>query len=72
MKLKLISTFILSFIPIVLCQNQLSAYEDKIPYDLHDEHDKTDIFAIQLDSSEEDLDEEEEELEELEKYEQDK
>lgn len=49
-----------------------STNQDKIPYDLHGEHDKTDIFAIPLDSSEEEEEQEEEELEELQKHEQEK
>lgn len=71
MKSKFLSIFC-STIFSMLCFTQLSAHDDTIPYDLHPEHDKTDVFAIQLDSSEEELEEEEEELEELEKYEQHK
>ncbi len=38
-------------------------YNDNPPYNFHDETDKTDIFAIQLDSSEEEQNEELETLE---------
>lgn len=38
-----------------------------IPYNLHEEADKTDSFAVGLDSSEEEQDEELEELHQLEK-----
>ena len=40
-------------------------YNDNPPYDFHGEIDKTDIFAIPLDNSEEEQDEE---LESMEKY----
>lgn len=39
-------------------------YNDHPAYNLHDEHDKTDIYAIPLDSSEEEVNEELESLEE--------
>lgn len=57
---------------MVLSATPPAANEEKIPYDLHGEHDKTDIFAIPLDSSEQEEEEEEENLEELQKYEQSK
>lgn len=59
-----------SLVSLIFSGAQLSAHDETPTYDLHDEHDKTDIFAIQLDSSEEELAEEEDELEGLEKYEQ--
>lgn len=72
MKSKFISIFMCSIAPMFLSAAQPAVSQDKIPYDLHDEHDKTDIYAIQLDSSEEELDEEEDELEDLQNYEQSK
>lgn len=69
MKLKLTSLFLFCFAPFVLNAHS-AAEQDTIPYDLHDEHDKTDIYAIQLDSSEEELDEEENQLENIQKEEQ--
>lgn len=58
--------------PMLLSATQPAVNEDRIPYDLHPEHDKTDIFAIPVDMSEEEEEQEEEELEELQKYEQSK
>lgn len=69
MKAKLISLFICSLAPLFLFAEPTT---DKIPYNLHDEHDKTDIYAIPLDSSEEDQDEEEDDLEDIQRYEQEK
>ena len=75
MKSKLIFMLICS-IPMLMIAaqpaSQSTTNESKIPYDLHPEHDKTDVYAIQLDSSEEEQDEEEQELEDLEKYEKSK
>lgn len=45
-------------------QPKAAPYNDHPPYNLHEEKDKTDIFAIPLDSSEEEQNEELEELEE--------
>ncbi len=72
MKSKFVFILMSCFLPMFLSATETANSEDKIPYDMHGEHDKTDIFAIQLDSSEEEQDEEEEELEDLQKYEQSK
>lgn len=47
------------------CAAAPEQYNDNPPYDFHGEVDKTDIFAIPLDNSEEDQDDE---LESMEKY----
>lgn len=70
MKSKFLSLLMCCFAPLFLCAAESTVKDDKIPYDLHDEHDKTDIYAIQLDSSEEELDEEEGQLEDLQAQEQ--
>lgn len=67
MKAKFVSIFMCSIVPMFLSATQASVNEDKVPYDLHDEHDKTDIFALQLDSSEEE-EQDEEDDDELEDF----
>lgn len=68
MKSKIVYFLLCCLMPLFLSadQPQPAAKDDKIPYTLHGEHDKTDIYAIPLDSSEEEEDEEEDELEEQE------
>lgn len=64
MKMKLVSIFLSAIVPLFLSADTSA---ETIPYNLHDEHDKTDIYAIPLDSSEEDLDDEEDDLEDSQK-----
>lgn len=49
-----------------------AANSEKIPYNLHPEHDKTDIFAIPVDDSEEEEDQEMADLKALQAKEQTK
>lgn len=58
-------------LPLFLCAAQ-PVSGGKIPYDLHPEHDKTDIFAIPLDDSEEEENQEMAELEALQEKQQNK
>jgi hypothetical protein len=75
MKSKLLSFFIFCALPLCLSATdetipQKGSGTQNIPYDLHKEHDTTDIFAIQLDESEETENEEMYELEQIQKEEQ--
>ncbi|QLH36114.1 MAG: hypothetical protein HWD61_08260 [Parachlamydiaceae bacterium] len=69
MKQKLISTLLFSVTPFICFANSTES-SDKIPYTLHAEHDKTDIYAIPVDSSEAEEEEEQEHLEEIQQEEQ--